>query len=165
MQKVRLYSSKKILCVFLILCIVWASLIFYMSNEPATDSAERSGGIVDAVTTLLVSGFDNLDEAEKAEVKADLDFFIRKTAHFCIFAMLGILFAFAFMYVEATWIFHIVSPFVGGTLYAVSDEVHQYFVPGRGPRVTDVFLDSAGVLCGILFVSVVSMMIIKRTRK
>lgn len=165
MQKIRLYSSKKILCVFVILCIALATFIFCMSNEPAIDSAERSGGIVDVVTTFLVSGFDSLDQAEKEEVKADLDFIIRKTAHFGIFATLGMLLAFAFMYVEATWIYHGGWSFACGTLYAVSDEVHQYFVPGRGPRISDVFLDSAGVLCGIIFVFVVASIIIKRTRK
>ena len=37
-------------------------------------------------------------------------------------------------------------------LYAVSDEAHQYFVPGRNASVWDVLLDSAGVLCGVLAV-------------
>lgn len=28
--------------------------------------------------------------------------------------------------------------------YAISDEVHQLFVPGRGRQVKDVIIDSAG---------------------
>lgn len=35
------------------------------------------------------------------------------------------------------------------TAYAASDEFHQIFVPGRTPKVTDVMLDSAGVLLGL----------------
>jgi len=35
-------------------------------------------------------------------------------------------------------------------LYAISDEVHQLFVPGRGPQVKDVFIDSAGACVGIM---------------
>lgn len=35
-------------------------------------------------------------------------------------------------------------------LYACSDEVHQYFVPGRSCRFFDVCVDSAGALCGAL---------------
>lgn len=34
-------------------------------------------------------------------------------------------------------------------LYAISDEVHQVFVPGRGAQVTDVLIDSFGAFIGI----------------
>jgi VanZ family protein len=33
-------------------------------------------------------------------------------------------------------------------LYAVSDEVHQVFVPGRGPAVADVAIDLTGAALG-----------------
>jgi len=35
-------------------------------------------------------------------------------------------------------------------LFAVSDEFHQQFVPGRGPQVRDVFIDSSGAALGLL---------------
>jgi len=35
-------------------------------------------------------------------------------------------------------------------LYAVSDEVHQLFIPGRGGQFKDVIIDSAGVLVEII---------------
>ena len=35
-----------------------------------------------------------------------------------------------------------------GILYAISDEVHQSFVPGRDPSYTDLLLDAAGLLFG-----------------
>lgn len=35
-------------------------------------------------------------------------------------------------------------------LYACSDELHQYFVPGRSCRFFDVCVDSAGAFCGAL---------------
>jgi hypothetical protein len=34
-------------------------------------------------------------------------------------------------------------------LYAIGDEIHQAFVPGRTPLVTDVAIDSIGGLLGI----------------
>ena len=36
------------------------------------------------------------------------------------------------------------------TLYAMTDEWHQSFVPGRGPAIHDVILDSSGALLGAL---------------
>ena len=41
-------------------------------------------------------------------------------------------------------------------LYAVSDEVHQIFVPGRGAEVKDVLIDSAGASVGVLMYLVIS---------
>jgi VanZ family protein len=34
-------------------------------------------------------------------------------------------------------------------LYAVTDEIHQSLVPGRGPRVVDVAIDSTGAMIGL----------------
>ena len=37
-----------------------------------------------------------------------------------------------------------------GTAYAVTDEFHQSFVPGRSCELRDVVIDSCGVLTGVL---------------
>jgi VanZ family protein len=42
-----------------------------------------------------------------------------------------------------------VVSFFAGLLYAVSDEIHQYFIPGREMRAFDVFIDSLGVIAGL----------------
>ena len=36
-------------------------------------------------------------------------------------------------------------------LYAVTDELHQIFIPGRACRFFDVCVDAAGALAGIVF--------------
>ena len=38
---------------------------------------------------------------------------------------------------------------IGGMIYAMLDEIHQAFIPGRGALITDVMLDSLGVMTGI----------------
>lgn len=38
-------------------------------------------------------------------------------------------------------------------VYAVSDEIHQLFVPGRGAQVKDVMIDSTGAFAGIIIYS------------
>ena len=70
------------------------------------------------------------------------DLVLRKLAHAAEYAVLGALL------LRAT-----ARPglaFVLGTLYAVSDEVHQSFVPGRMGSVLDVALDTVGVAIGIV---------------
>lgn len=42
-----------------------------------------------------------------------------------------------------------------GIVYASSDEIHQSFTPGRGPLLTDVIIDTMGILLGILLIMLV----------
>ena len=48
-----------------------------------------------------------------------------------------------------------------GTIYAISDEFHQYFVPGRSCEVRDMCIDSAGVAVGCI----ICMIILKNLNK
>jgi VanZ family protein len=41
---------------------------------------------------------------------------------------------------------------VGGLLYAVSDELHQLFVPGREATLLDLGFDALGILILLLLV-------------
>jgi VanZ family protein len=70
------------------------------------------------------------------------DLVLRKIAHAAEYALLGALL------VRAT-----TRPrpaFALGVLYAVSDEIHQAFVPGRHGAPLDVAIDAVGVGIGIL---------------
>ncbi len=46
-----------------------------------------------------------------------------------------------------------ISAWLLAVVYGASDEIHQYFTPGRHARVTDVMIDGAGALIflGILY--------------
>jgi VanZ family protein len=50
-----------------------------------------------------------------------------------------------------------IRPFVMGMagtwIYAISDEIHQYFVPGRSCSLGDIIADGAGIfIAGFLFI-------------
>lgn len=156
MQKIRLYSSKRIYVTAVLFSILCSLFIFCMSHEPAIVSAERSGGIADVIAPIIIDDFDEMSIAEKNEILSDIDHIVRKIAHFCIYTVLGGLFTVSSLWHSRSWIMHAVLPFAFGALYAASDEFHQIFIPGRGPLVSDVLLDSAGVLCGITVVILVS---------
>jgi VanZ family protein len=70
------------------------------------------------------------------------DLALRKVAHAAEYAVLGGLL------LRATG--RTGFAFLLGTLYAVSDEIHQAFVPGRMGSPLDVAIDVLGVVCGIL---------------
>lgn len=40
--------------------------------------------------------------------------------------------------------------FISATLYGISDEIHQYFVPMRSADIFDVFADVIGSICGVV---------------
>ena len=70
------------------------------------------------------------------------DLVLRKLAHACEFALLGALLVRALRDERAA--------FAAGVAYAISDELHQLFVPGRVGSPLDVAIDAAGVAVGIL---------------
>jgi VanZ family protein len=72
------------------------------------------------------------------------DFVLRKFAHAAEFAVLGFLLARA--------IGRDRPALALGIAYAVSDEVHQSFVPGRLGSPLDVLVDAVGVVVGVLVV-------------
>lgn len=49
-------------------------------------------------------------------------------------------------------------------LYAITDEIHQHFVPGRSCELRDVLIDTTGALLGI-FISYLIMRIFRREKK
>ena len=49
----------------------------------------------------------------------------------------------------------ILIPWAVATVYAATDEFHQLFVPGRSGQISDVLLDSAGVMAGLLVLAAV----------
>lgn len=162
MQKVKLYGSTGLRIFFIVLCVVWAALIFSMSGEVAAESAERSGGISEFVARLFVPDFEKLSEEEKKDAVSFVDVIVRKTAHFCIYGVLGGLICLASLGYAAIFKVHLFRTALLGALYAASDEIHQYFVPGRGPGILDVLIDSVGVICGAVFILLTARFILKR---
>ena len=72
------------------------------------------------------------------------DLLLRKLAHAAEYAVLGALLLRA--------LGRELPAVVAGIAYAVSDEVHQAFVPGRDGAALDVLVDAAGVLIGVYVV-------------
>lgn len=124
--------------------ILWMSLIFYLSHQPATESDALSTRITEVVVKTVEKVIPNANIA--------IDSFnniVRKNAHFFAYLVLGLLVINALKrsgFYGYRCIFLALGICV---LYAISDEVHQLFVPGRGGQVSDVLIDSAGASVGI----------------
>src|SRR5699024_7793590 len=75
--------------------------------------------------------------------------FIRKGAHFTAYLILGIFAMFAIGRNKSHAMYQISLSFFICLLYAISDEIHQLFIPGRSGEVGDVIIDAVGAFCGI----------------
>ena len=71
-----------------------------------------------------------------------------KIVHFIIFGLLGILVARGLRLINNEWIrTHYFSlTIIACILYGASDEIHQYFVPGRHSSLYDWIADILGIL-------------------
>ena len=75
-----------------------------------------------------------------------LDILVKKGAHFTGYALLALSYAFALGPNSGRSIF---LSFILTLLYAVTDEIHQSFVPGRHASIWDIALDISGALLAL----------------
>ncbi len=155
---------KKIIITILLWSLVAGLMgfIFSMSAQPATQSSETSGNTLRAILNVVYPGFKKLDEARQLEIIEQNQYFIRKTAHFSAYTLLGILVSLAMA--QHIRRFSLIS-FIIATLYAISDEIHQLYVPGRSGQISDVLLDSAGVALGCVMIFILYKLINKERAK
>lgn len=124
----RLRTAKILL--ILNLCFIWGNSML---------PGEVSGALSDGVKNLILS---LLPDRPDGGVGGGL---FRKLAHFTEFALLGMC---------LTWLLSMLGKrpalavFWGG-LAACVDETIQRFVPDRGPSITDVGIDTCGVIAGM----------------
>ena len=123
---------------FIILTSLWICVIFSSSMQNGEVSSQLSGGIVEKlVEWICPDGFEHTDLLETLT---------RKGAHFTEYFILGMLISQTLK--EVTSKRRVLLPWLTVTLVAYCDETIQLFSDGRAGRVTDVLIDSGGVLCG-----------------
>lgn len=120
------------------------ALIFYLSHQPAEESSELSSGLLD----LVLIPFKKFIPSFLIDYSY-LHFLIRKMAHFFAYFMLGIFALNALYITRMKMLSSILMAFLLCVIYAISDEVHQLYIPGRSGEIRDVFIDSVGASCGI----------------
>jgi VanZ family protein len=89
-----------------------------------------------------------------------------KVAHVLIYAALGasLVRALAGGRIPAMTLNRILLAAVLGTLYGVSDEIHQHFVPPRTPEVLDVVADAIGAFVGAIVMTLAARLLPGRPR-
>lgn len=132
------------------LVMLWMGLIFFFSHQPAIVSNELSTGITEKIVEVISRA---VPESKMNQV--NLNFIVRKGAHFGVYLVLGVLVANGLISCNRSKVSTILLSLLICVLYAISDEFHQLFIPGRSGEVRDVLLDSAGALVGIVLINVI----------
>lgn len=138
----NIIKNKKGMYVFF--TILWMVLIFAFSSQNGEVSNMNNTFIVDMLKKFGI---------DLTQMTQNIGFFIRKSAHFTEYFILGILlFKTYHLYLLKNYSF---VSIITGFLYACSDEIHQHFVPGRAAALIDVLIDTAGVIAGVAIVLII----------
>lgn len=133
-----------------LLLVLWMGLIFYASHMP------------DARTVPWLVRFGLLPDGLEEHWLHTIEFLVRKCIHVFTYSVLAMLSAWSAFF---WWPRQTVRKLWWGAglfslMYAVSDEIHQRFVPGRSGEVRDVLIDTLGIAFGLwLFQRLSSLMI------
>ena len=120
--------------------------IFYLSSQDGNTSGHLSGGLSEVLYSILQWLRIPLSEET-------FHFILRKGAHFTAYLLLGLFIAF---WQDAKTLKEYLLCLFFSFLYALSDELHQRFVPGRSGELRDVLIDTTGAFTGLLLLSIVS---------
>ena len=127
--------------------LLWMVFIFFMSGQDGNKSTDQSNFVAELFKYF---GFDIKN------ILGDIGtLIIRKTAHFSEYFILCILFyrvIIMYVSIRTTRVISIIATFI----YALSDEVHQFFVPGRTCAFRDVLIDTIGGVTSILVLYIFS---------
>lgn len=123
--------------------------IFYFSSRVGDESADQSLLFMRGLLGFI-SNYVSLEV-------------FRKAAHFFEFGLLSF-FAYNAFY-QARKNLNTLPPFILSFVYCVSDEIHQHFVDGRACRLFDIFIDTLGIIFGLLAFYAAASIIFKLSRK
>ncbi|HHV45661.1 MAG TPA: VanZ family protein [Tissierellia bacterium] len=136
-------SGKKILSISAF--IIWIAVIFLLSAQPKEESNALSMKVAEAVSQTVLP---NRVVEEKGFDLDRLNNTVRTHAHFLSYLVLGIL-TLNLLGVMGISKYRVLISLLICVVYAITDEFHQIFVPGRGAQISDILVDSFGALVGI----------------
>jgi VanZ family protein len=152
--------------IFGIIAMAVMVMIFGFSAKNAHESTEESLEVGMTIGKVTVKDFKKLPYPEQVRFAEKIDHMVRKSAHFLEYTVLGFVLFFTLYGEKLKRVRAGIFGWITGTLYAVTDEIHQMFVPGRACMFTDVCIDSGGVLTGtLLSVLILGIILAVRHRK
>lgn len=135
-----------------LLATCWMVVLFLMSGQDAGESSSLSGSFIDVLASIFDASYVQLSITEKVLIIAQLQGLVRIFAHFMAYCLLGIFVSASVQTLDLRFCGKLFFSFAVCLLYAISDELHQSYVPGRSMQLSDILVDSLGALTGFFIV-------------
>lgn len=160
-------KNKRILTLriaIIVICLVWQGVIFALSAETSEESGGRSQDFCEKVAEIIINTEEPTEE-EITELADRMEPPLRSLAHMFCFAVLGGLYFLMFTAFRVAGIRRSLLSLLLALVYAVFDETHQCFVPGRSFQLVDIAVDMSGALLAVLVISLIFILISKWRNK
>ncbi len=129
--------------------ILWVAFIFARSLKAADESTAESAWVLELVRIIIPSASMH---------------FVRKLAHFTEYFILGALLFATMQSFGAKKLAMVLAP-AGCLAAAVTDELLQTLSPGRSCQLSDMLLDTAGGICGMVICALAVYLVRKARRR
>jgi VanZ family protein len=127
------------------LCLVGTVCFIFSNSMAVADVSSVSSGRMLALLQRLFTRLHLPGVAARLT-----QHIVRKIAHFCEYMLEGFWLMLCLRVYTRRFVRHISWPILGALLTALCDETIQLFSDGRSAQISDVWLDFAGSLCGLL---------------
>ena len=156
--------------IFFILSAALVVFIFWNGSRSGEVSVSSSDNVTNTIRDIMISTGkipDNLVKYEETSESSDksesnvsvnmyrLNILVRKSAHRIEYGLLAALSFMAFFCFEISKSTSAIMSYVLSIVVAFIDEAIQAFTPGRSSSFKDVFIDSQGVLAGIILAVII----------
>ena len=137
--------------------LLWMAVIFYLSSQPA----ETSNGLSRGVTEMIIKSIDmiyplDVETSTASDWIDRMNNIVREYAHAAVFLILALFVLGALRRSGMRGFRAFFAAFAFCVAYALTDEVHQIFVPGRAWELGDLARDLCGALLGLVLYSIAS---------
>lgn len=149
-EEYNLKSKKYVLFIVLILAILCMFSIFLFSSQDSSSTNILSKNITRKIAETIFADYKSMDIDFQNKITNELNLFIRKTAHFSLYFFMSMLIYTVFALWKKRFLISGIISVLFCSVYAMLDEFHQSFVPGRTPLVKDVIIDTSGAILGTI---------------
>ena len=158
MRKIDKKTEIKIFNIILI--VIWMITVFIFSAQKGEASGDTSGKFTEIIIRILTGKSVDINNPTIQMVET----IIRKLAHFTIYTIGGFLIMNYAYGTDKKLKEKILYSICFGGSYAITDEIHQFFVPGRSGNALDVLIDTSGVITGI-FIYILMIKVAEKIKK
>ena len=141
--------------IWLALTAVVLAILFFFSSQSVKQSDAVSRGLLKWILNTFFGG------AGRKQIHR-WDTPLRKAAHFTIFFFLGICLTGALRHQKR--LPSLPTAIGAAAVFAALDELHQRFVEGRAPQLSDVALDVCGAAAGAILLAAILRLLADRKK-